>query len=87
VNNKSNNHLKTKNRLNATTTNQFSPTFQGKAGAIGGILVGGAVAVALSFTVAPVLVCAGPLLGAIAGTAGDKLEDEISKSDNNKKNE
>ncbi len=60
------------------------PSFQGKFGMITGILTGGAAAVALAAFVAPVLITAGALLGAVGGMAGDKLEDTVNENNENK---
>lgn len=56
------------------------PHFKGKVGSIAGVVVGGAAAIGLAALTAPVLVCAGPLLGALGAIAGSNAEDTITKN-------
>ena len=60
-------------------------TFKGQTGSLLGILAGGATAVGLAIVAAPVLICAGPILGAAGMYVGDKAEEKISNAINNKK--
>lgn len=70
---------------NVNRYNKFcypKPAFNGQAGRILGIIVGGAAAVAAAIAVAPVLICAGPIAGTAGMIAGDKIQEKAKGNSN-----
>ena len=65
-------------------TNQVS--CKGTLGTYLGIFAGGAAAVGLAVTVAPVLICSGALLGAVGAMKGDEIEENIKENYKKNKN-
>ena len=78
LNSVSRNHINKKN--NYSNNKLYQPQFQGKMGVRIGAVAGGITAIVLAVLVAPVLVCAGPILAVLGGYSASEAEDKIKRN-------